>query len=563
MKQILRRNGLLLTCSIVLGIIYSVCSVLSSKILQRVIDTSLEGNFGSFKEVLLFAVGFLVILGAIIYIYERVNNTLINYAIRDYRNQVYSGIINRNYKSFNSVNSAEYISSLTNDMKLVEENYIVPLLTSIQHLFVFIATLIMLFSLNVIVALSLIGSVILMFIIPSILGKNLQDKQERVSDRFALLTSKSKDIFSGFEVIKTFNVFKHFDNIFYNANTNITHTKMKADNLLALNETASNILGALCQFVVVFVSTYLIIKGEITAGTSIALIQLSGTFIMPVIMILTNIPKIKGVEGIISKLNAFSKIEQLSSNKLISNFHDEILIKDVSFAYDEENLVLQDVNLKFEKGKKYAILGKSGCGKSTLAKLLSGYYDNYTGEIIFDGKNTAEYNLQSSHSLISTIHQNVYMFDTNISNNITLYDNYSEKNLQTALLQSGAENFINDFPDGINSMVGENGNKLSGGQRQRIAIARALVKDTPILVLDEGTSSIDKQTANEIERQLLNIEDLTLITITHNLDSNLLTKYDELIFMENGRIVEFGAFDSLINNNQGFSHFFSQHLLSK
>ena len=560
MRKILMKHKLLLTCSIILGIIYAGASVLSSKILQKVIDSSLEGDLSKFKEILWIAIGFLVVLAMITYIYARINTTLINYTIRDYRNQIYSGIMNQTHQKFHSKNSAEYISSLTNDMKLVEENYLEPLLTSIQFLFIFIATLIMLFYLNAIVALSLIGSTILMFIIPSIVGKNLEDKQKHVSSKLANLTTKSKEMFSGFEVIKTFNVFNYFNNVFYTSNLSATRAKMNADNLLNLNETVSGILGALCQFVVVFVSTYLVIKGDITAGTTVALIQLSGTFIMPVVTILTNVPKMKGVKPIIHKLTLFSEIEKTSSKKRINSFKNGITVKDLAFSYDGENQTLENVNLKLEKGKKYALLGKSGCGKSTLAKLLSGYYDNYLGSILFDEKDLTEHSVQVSNSLISTIHQNVYMFDTTVKNNITLYDDCSEKDLQDTLTQSGVAEFINELPDGLNSFIGENGSKLSGGQRQRIAIARALIKDTSILVLDEGTSSIDKQTANEIEQQLLKISELTLLTITHNLDSNLLRKYDAIIFMESGTIAEFGDFDFLINNNKDFSRFFSQKL---
>lgn len=558
MIKSLKKQGLLFTISIILGLIYAVGTVLSAKILQIVIDRALEGNMDEFKKILLLAIGFLLIFALITYAYGLINNLLTNKVIKDYREIVYSGIMERDYEKFNSLNSADYISSLTNDMKLVEENYIEPLLTSIQYLFIFIATLIMLFSLNVIVALSLITSVILMFIMPSILGRKLKEKQEQVSKKLGELTTTSKDIFAGFEVVKTFNVFNHFNSIFFKKNKNITEAKMIADNLLVLNETVSSTLGTLSQFVVVFVSTYLIIRGDITAGTTMALIQLSGSFIMPIITILTNFPKIKGIESVLNKLDLLAEVNSNSELlSIIPNIDDSITLEDVTFSYDNKNIVLENINLKIRKRKKYVILGESGCGKSTLAKLVSGYYSNFSGTIHFDEKDISNYSVQSSPSLISNIHQNIYMFDTSIKNNITLYDTYHNDELDNVLETSGVKKFIGGLSDGIDSLVGENGNKLSGGQRQRIAIARALIKNTPILILDEGTSAIDKKTAKEIEEQLLHVSNLTLLTITHNLDQELLQNYDEIIFMENGKIAEVGTFQQLINSKSKFSNFFA------
>ncbi|MDQ0361988.1 ABC transporter ATP-binding protein [Breznakia pachnodae] len=560
MKKCLNKHKGLFIISIILGIIYAIGTVLSSKILQNVIDAALEGNMDEFKEILLFTIIFLIGISILTYVYGYLNIKLKNVLLQDYREDIYSGVMKMNYKEFNSQNTADYISALTNDIKMIEENYLTSLLLVIQYVFIFIATLIMLFMLNLIVTISLIISVLLMFIVPSVFGKNLQEKQDMVSSKLTQFTAKTKDILSGFEVIKTFNVFHHFNKIFTSANKEVTDNKMQADGLLVLNESVSSLLGTLCQFVVVFVSTYLILQGEITAGTTVALIQLSGTFIMPVITILSNFPKIKGIEPIIKKLDAIADLN--NTNTAVSeaiNFNDTIEINNLSFAYDEVQ-VLNNVSTKFEKGKKYAILGKSGCGKTTLTKLVSGYYDSYSGMISYDGKDIKEFSVQSSNNLISTIHQNVYMFDTNIENNITLYDTYPEDTLYSSVKNSGIDKFIHEQADGLNSEVGENGNKLSGGQKQRIAIARALIKNTPILILDEGTSAIDRQTAHEIEGELLKLNDLTLITITHNLDVELLSKYDEIIYMENGCISESGPFGELISKEAKFSHYFNNTL---
>ena len=158
--------------------------------------------------------------------------------------------------------------------------------------------------------------------------------------------------------------------------------------------------------------------------------------------------------------------------------------------------------------------------------------------------------------LSSIIHQNIYLFDETIYDNICLHEHYPEKQVEKVIEDSGLTEFISELPTGLQYRVGENGSNLSGGQKQRIAVARALIRNKPILILDEGTSAIDMQTAYDIENRLLKKEDLTLITITHHLEQNLLDKYNEIFYMENGRIKERGNFKHLINTSSCFSGYF-------
>lgn len=149
------------------------------------------------------------------------------------------------------------------------------------------------------------------------------------------------------------------------------------------------------------------------------------------------------------------------------------------------------------------------------------------------------------------------MFDTDIRGNICLYEAFSEKEIQSAVQMSGIDKLIAQLPNGLSSAVGENGSNFSGGQRQRIAVARALIRNMPILILDEGTSAVDMQTAYEIEKRLLDVPDLTLITITHNMNPDLLSLYDQIIYMEEGHIVEMGSLEELLERGEGFRRFFT------
>ena len=217
--------------------------------------------------------------------------------------------------------------------------------------------------------------------------------------------------------------------------------------------------------------------------------------------------------------------------------------------------VLNEVDCIIEKGKKYAVVGKSGCGKSTFIKLLTGYYSDYKGKIVYDDRELDLLEKEDVVQLSSIIHQNIYLFDETILDNICLHEDYPKEIVDKVIKESGLDEFIAELPEGIFYRVGENGSNLSGGQKQRIAVARALIRNKPILILDEGTSAIDMQTAYDIESRLLKINDLTLITITHNLEEKLLKKYDEIIYMDNGNIKEQGHFQELVNASSCFSEY--------
>lgn len=558
MRECIKKNKLLLVLTVIFSVISSVALVGLSLFIQTTIDYVTAGNMEGFKRILIYSVGYGILIGLLYFIYDILSKMFIRNLLKMLRNKAFFGILRRNYKDFNSKNTADYISVLTNDMKLVEENYIVPLLLIFQYGVMFVVTVILLLYLSPVVTLGIFISMLLIFIVPSFFGKVLEKKQLELSNRLSFFTSKLKDIFSGYDVIRSYNLKDSIGKEFEEENNNLANTKFAADKIFVVNESISQTLGMGTQFVAIFLSSYLVIKGNLTMGMLIAIVQLSGTFVQPVIMIMSNLPKLNSVKPIIKRIDEFSTYKDNDfTGKDKPNFNNNLEVSNLSFSYGNGRSIINDISLKIDKNKKYAIVGGSGCGKSTLIKLMLGYYSDFSGNIKFDGNSIKNLNIEQLNKMISIIHQNVYMFDKTIKDNICLYKEFSEEQINNVLKLSGANKFIEETSNGLNYLVGENGSNLSGGQRQRIAIARALIQQTPILVLDEGTSAIDMQTAYDIESKLLNIKDLTLITITHKMSEELLSLYDEIIYMENGQIVESGNLKELLEKKEKFFNFYT------
>ena len=554
--RIFKKNRILLVLNVIFSIIASGAGVVIALLLKKIIDITVAGDMERFKTVLLQNILFLCFFAVFYYISSKLSKILLRNVTRNMRKSIFDGIFQRNYQDFNEVNTADYISVLTNDIKMIEDNYLHPLFEIVQYTMAFVFSLVFLLIISPLITLVLFIGMILMLLIPGAIGKMLQKKKAVLSSQNSVFTVKIKDLFSGFEVIKSFHLIDHMRGHFIKENNALAERKYETDKLFVLNETASQMLALFSQVATIFTAAFLVIQGEITMGTLIAIIQLSGGFVMPLVFIMQNLPKIQSVAPIMKRVEQFDDYRDTTfQGKSKPEFQNKISISNLNFSYHEEQSVLEDVTLEIEKGKKYAIVGESGCGKSTLVKLLLGYYSNFTGDISFDHTKLMDCEVAKISELAAIIHQNVYMFDKTILDNICLFQDYPEEAIKNAVNLSGVDKFLPVMQDQLATMVGENGANLSGGQRQRIAIARALVKGTSLLVLDEGTSSIDLQTSNDIEQNLIGNKDLTLITITHKLNEELLSLYDKIIYMSQGRIIEEGSYTELYAAKRGFYNF--------
>ena len=516
-------------------------------IMGFIVDIFANGETHKFVPIILTSIALIIILFITEYIDGYVMSSYIKNTVNYLRTDIFSKIINKDIKDFALDNSGKYISILYNDLKIIEDSLLNNIFQVISSFISFTISIIFLFSISptIVIFISIFGT--LGFVIPNALSKKLVVERNNFSNNLENITSVTKDLFSGFEVIKGFNIAHKINPVFKNSSTAVESSKKKCSILESIIKGFSLSFSVTIYLGVLILGGYLMNKGEISVGTAIIIIQLSTHIVGPVKTSISLINQIKSVSLIVDKIDEIlcdssEEIEDLSLEK----FGKSIEIKNLNFSYSDERQALNNINLTFEKNKKYAIVGESGSGKSTLTKLLMRYYKNYNGEILIDNKNLQKILSHDLYKNISMIQQNVFMFDDSIKENIKLYADYSDDEILEVCGRSGLSNLISILPNGINSLVGENGNKLSGGEKQRIAIARSLINDTKILILDESTSALDNETAYNLETSLLSINDLTLVVVTHKLIKNILLSYDEIIVMKDGMIIEKGSFNDLI-----------------
>lgn len=529
----------MLALAMALGVVNSVASAFVAILLQQVLDVAVRGDGAGFWRLCQIMAGYVLILAALSFAESLCGKVLLRGVTKNLRARVFRGIMRRQPQAFYEKDSAAYLSAVVNDVKISEENMLVPLLDASSMVALFLATLGILVYLSPLVTGILLVFLLLLFLLPALLGKALERRQTVYSEKLARFTAVANELFGGYAVIRNFAAGPYAARRFQRVNENAADAKFRADALVAVNEMTAAMISLASNIVVVMVAAWLVMRGAITVGTLLALIQLSATFSTPVLLILQNLPKIQGARPVLKKLADFAENEEAweENGACGATFDEKLTVNDLQFCYTPEQKILKGVDLTLCKGGKIALVGTSGSGKSTLIQLLCGYSAEYTGSIAYDGREVRELGRNDFSRLIALMPQNVTLFDMSLRENITLGAQIAEDFLQEILVRSGVEEFLPALEDGLETHVGENGSRLSGGQRQRVALARALVRRAPILILDEGTSAVDQRTALAIERDLLEDPALTLLVITHHLSDELAAHYDAVLEMKNGQLV--------------------------
>jgi subfamily B ATP-binding cassette protein MsbA len=376
---------------------------------------------------------------------------------------------------------------------------------------------------------------------------------QRIQDSMGDVTHAIKETLQNHRIIKIFDGQDFEKERFSVVNENNRKHNMKLFSTKAIGDAVTIFLSSLGVAGVVYVATLDEVKSSMTVG------DFSG-FITAMVLLMTPLKRLTNVNAMIQKGIAaagsiFSLIDEkdeidqgtLEARKI----RGSIIFQDVQFSYDEDKKTLERINLTINPNEKLAIVGKSGSGKTTLVNLIPRFYEISSGELLIDSENIQNYSLKSLRSNISLVTQEVTLFNDTIFNNIA-YGKYSDEEVKRVVSSAHMDEFIDGLPDGLNTVVGDQGILLSGGQRQRIAIARALLKDAPILILDEATSALDSESEQHIQKALDQLmENRTTLVIAHRLST--IENADRIIVLSKGKIVEEGSHTQLINNNAEYA----------
>ncbi|WP_158280524.1 ABC transporter ATP-binding protein [Lacticaseibacillus chiayiensis] len=539
------------------GIIYPFINLLLALVLKRLIDAGVARNVGRLKTAILLCLMVCIFLAVAVFVSTLTKNKFVNSFSKGYRKTIFDKITEANLNEFTRNRIGDFISLMTTTISTIEEKYVKIYFDLLSNLALLVFSIFGMFTINWELSLAVLLVSILPMFAMGFLGGNIQRKQGTVLASENGYVSKVKDALSGFLIIKSFSNEKQVSREFKQSNDK------RADSQFAMSETnnisvsISNFSGYLIFLVAYGLGMFMVIHDRVSIGGVTAIVQLVNFVVMPMSKLGLEMNNRKAGISAIEKVNNFKEridvSNQTNANLLeVSDFKSDIELHDVNFSYPDQTgnakRVLKNINLRLEKGKKYALVGMSGSGKSTLLKLLMKYYQvEKPGEVLVDNVNINKIKLSSLYKLITIVQQDVYIFDNSLGYNITLGKHFTDEELNFAINKSGLRKLVNNSDDGMQLITGEGGNKLSGGQKQRISIARALIRKTPILLMDEATSSLDQQNTTEIEKGILEIDGLTSVVITHKINADLLKKYDSIIFMKNGMISEHGKFNDLMN----------------
>lgn len=559
LKEIVCQSRKWLVMAGIAMLILSIYNIVISWLLQTIIDiVSGDSSMTILQVGIIAMITFLIFIAAYM-IYQVARPKYLYQAMLCYKQKIFCKMIDKNLSSFRKENTSQYLSMYTNDAKMIEMYYFDSVLEMIDLTVSFVgALLLMLWYSPILTVLGVILSVLPMAASLPIANK-MSESERKVSDGNGEFVSIVRDILQGFPVIKSFQAEKEMKKNFFRENERMEHLKYQSryiEESINLWGTAASVMMRLGIFLI---GAWMSISGYgVTPGIVLVFLQLMNYVISPIERIPSILAKRKAAIGLIEKMLVSVQInqEKRKENK-IGMLKKGISLKDVSVSIGNKN-VLHHLNFEFEIGKKYAVVGSSGAGKSTLINTIMGGFSPVQGAVLFDGIDSREIQPESLFQVMALVQQSVFVFRDTIRNNITLFKEFDEEKLKKAADQAGLRELIDKR--GLNDSCGENGNKLSGGERQRIAIARALLRGSQVLLLDEATAALDNQTSYAVIDAVLSMKEMTEIIVTHRLEEKLLYQYDEILVMHAGEIVEKGTFQELMQK-KGF--FYSLYVVSK
>lgn len=533
-------------------------NLILSWIIQQLMDTA-AGKSGalSFRTLLLISAGFVLLCAGLSLLNYASQPRFLERAMRQYKDFAFKKLIGKSISSFRDESAASYLSALTNDAASIETNYLAQMLAMITKAVTFIGALLLMCRYSLLMTAIAAGLTVLPLIASLLTGNRLQAVESRVSERNGEFTAALSDCLAGFTVVKNFKAEREIFRLFAQSNKALEHEKFTGRRIKTLVGMIGAVTGIFAQLGVFIAGVYLSMKGSsMTPGAVVLFVNLMNFIISPIAELPGLLACRKAALGLVDKLAA--ALERSSSregSETLNKLEHGIRLENVSFAYEPGKTVLHGINAEFEAGRAYALVGGSGSGKSTLLNLLMAAETNYSGHILADGIELSDISTESLYGTMAAIQQNVFVFNASIKDNVSMFRDFPKTEMDEAIARAHLGALIRER--GEDYLCGENGSGLSGGEKQRISIARSLLKKSSVLLADEVTAALDAQTAHRVSSDILDLQGITRIVVTHTLEESLLRRYDKIFVLRGGRIEEAGSFADLMANKGYFYALFT------
>jgi subfamily B ATP-binding cassette protein MsbA len=521
--------------------------------IRTTLTNSIEhnGKLNTLGLICAFIITSIFLKNLFLYLASYILNPMKNSIVNELRAELYNKILQLPIGYFTEKRKGDLISRITNDVAEVENSVVGTLEGWIRDPLTIIFNIGFLFYLSPQLTLFLIILIPVMGLVIGRISRSLKKQSSKAAIKYGESVSILDETLSGLRVIKAFNAEALLRSRFFKVNSDLLNAKNHIGYRRDLASPVSELLGVIMFAVILWYGGSGILSGKIPLEGSVFIgyLALFYNIITPAKSVSTSFSNMQKGSAAINRIEEVLKatitVDDNPNGKQLQQFSSSIEFKNVSFKY-EDVTILKNINLKIEKGKTIALVGSSGAGKSTLADLVPRFHDVSDGEILIDGINIKDYSLKSLREQISIVTQEPILFNDTIANNIALGKQDASKDaIETAAKVANAYYFIQQKEEKFDTNIGDRGSKLSGGERQRVTIARAILKNPPILILDEATSSLDTESEKLVQDAINNMmQSRTSIVIAHRLST--IRHADEIIVLQQGEIAERGTHDSLM-----------------
>lgn len=464
------------------------------------------------------------------FLYSYFKNLMLANARRELKAGLFAAVIRRPVREFRAGNTAEYINELSNNINMYEGLYISNLLMVPGLIIQFATASAFCIYIEPLMLAVMIILAVITWLTTKVTKKPLEGGSKHLTEASEEYLAEIKDDFMGHQLIFSFGIRNAILHRHERANIRMEKAKRSLANAQIMCMHVGELVGLASTVFIMGMSAYYVAKGTFSVGFVIAFGHLIGHIVSPITQMPSVFANFKAAKPLTKRFLSILEEAPAEEGAEGAEFKLAITLKDVSFSYGDERHILDGFSAVFEKNKKYAIIGESGAGKSTLFALLQGFYKEYQGSILLDGIEINTLSEAELQPLFGVMTQETFLFCDTLRNNITMFrDSFSEDEIRDAVQKAGLADVISKLPDGLETVVSENGKNFSGGEKQRIGLARVLLDDKPVLLLDEPTANLDEKNTEEIEHQIFAEENRTILLITHRLDESLLSRFNQVI----------------------------------